>query len=252
MEGLMHTLKEFDTISLSEINEVKLLDRVDTKFIFNRKHLPGVLNSIKSDYKVLTIEDRIISDYSTLYFDTEKFDLYLSHHNGKANRVKVRFREYIGSNLNYFEVKVKNNKSRTIKYRIKRWKIENNISRKSKLLLKEKTKLKANDLKPVFYVKYSRITFVNLSLNERLTMDLNLEYKMENFSKIYQPLIIAELKQNLFSMQSPFARVMSASSLKQNSISNYCLGVTQLYPHIKNNNFKTKILTINKIIDAND
>ncbi len=248
----MHTLKEFDTISLSEINEVKLLDRVDTKFLFNRKDLTAILSSIKSDYKVLTIDDRIICDYSTLYFDTEKFELYLSHHNGKANRVKVRFREYIGSNVNYFEVKVKNNKGRTIKHRIKRLKIENTLSRKSKLLLKENTKLKANNLKPVFYVNYSRITFVNLSLNERLTMDLNLEYKMENFSKIYQPLIIAELKQNSFSMQSPFAKVMSASRIKKKSISKYCLGVTQLYPHIKNNNYKTKILTINKIIDAND
>ena len=252
MDLFLNKLKEFETIGLSDINEVKLLDRTDTKFIFNRNKLIDVLHHLKNDYKLVVIENRFISDYRTLYYDTENFDLYLCHHNGKANRLKVRFREYLGSNLNYFEIKVKNNKSRTIKFRIKRSKIEDQISRKSKVLLEEKTSLVVESLRPVFYVNYSRITFANVIRGERLTIDLNLEYQGYSFRKNYEPLIIAELKQNSFSKNSPFSKVMSELRIFKGSISKYCLGVTQLFPQIKNNNFKSKVLTINKIIDAND
>ena len=252
MDLFLNKLQEFERVGLADINEVKLLDRVDTKFIFNRNKLIEVLQHLKNDYKLVVIEDRLISDYRTLYYDTENFELYLCHHNGKANRLKVRFREYLGSNLNYFEIKVKNNKSRTIKYRIKRSKIEDSISRKSKILLEEKTSLIVESLRPVFYVNYSRITFANIIRGERLTIDLNLEYQGNSFKKTYDPLIIAELKQNSFSKQSPFSKVMSQLRIHNGSISKYCLGVTQLFPHIKNNNFKSKVLTINKIIDAND
>ena len=42
-------------------------------------------------------------------------NFFLDHHNRRVNRNKIRFREYVGSNLTFLEVKTKNNKGKTIK-----------------------------------------------------------------------------------------------------------------------------------------
>ena len=48
-------LKTFDPISLQEMDNVKLMDRTDTKFTFNIRELPAVLQEAKSDYKILEV-----------------------------------------------------------------------------------------------------------------------------------------------------------------------------------------------------
>lgn len=250
MEIPERILKEFSPITLDEMDSVKLLDRMDTKFIFNKEKLPEILSGLKGDYNVLNIENRLISDYETLYFDTENLDLYMSHHNGRINRYKIRYRKYVHSNLHYFEIKFKNNKDRTIKSRIKRPEIESSIMGKAKRFLEDKTCLSADILQPVFFVNYSRITLVNKHIGERLTIDLNLSFKNSQAEKTFEPLVIAELKQQELSRESPFAKLMKSNKIRNNSISKYCLGVTQLFPDVKCNNFKPKLLTLNKIIYA--
>ena len=101
------------------MDSVKLMDRTDTKFVFNIDILPAVLNEAKVFYKILDVEGNRISRYKTLYFDTQDFDLYNKHHSGKLNRYKVRHRTYVESSLGFLEVKFKNNKGRTLKTRIK-------------------------------------------------------------------------------------------------------------------------------------
>ena len=48
---------------------------------------------------ILTIDNKKIACYKTLYFDTKYFDFYHHHHNNKVNRYKVRIRKYVDSNL---------------------------------------------------------------------------------------------------------------------------------------------------------
>lgn len=243
-------LKGFNPITLAEMDSVKLLDRTDTKFIFHRSLLPHILTSIESNYRVLEIEKVRVNDYETLYFDTANLDLYLRHHSEKLNRYKVRFRKYVSSNLHFFEIKFKNNKSRTVKTRVVRPEIEYTIKDSARKLLLETTKLDPDQLLPALWVNYSRITLVNNNLEERLTIDLNLTFKNDSTEKSYGDLVIAELKQEKASKRSHFFRTMMDCCIRTNSISKYCLGVTQLYPNIKKNNFKPKLLTLNKILHA--
>ncbi len=58
MSNLTETLNTFLPISLKEMDTVKLLNRTDTKFIFNKIELEGILNLINSDYKILSINDK--------------------------------------------------------------------------------------------------------------------------------------------------------------------------------------------------
>lgn len=231
------------------MDSVKLMDRTDTKFVFGETELNKILEELKSDYKILDINGNRISKYESLYFDTPKFDLYLKHQSGKLNRYKVRYRKYVESNLNYFEVKFKNNKGRTIKDRVKQTDIDNTIQDKAQDLLNEKTPLTSENLEAKIWVNYSRITLVNKNSPERVTLDLNLHFKNGEQIKQIENLIIAEVKQDKAS-KSPFIKLMRKNHIRVGSISKYCFGIISLFEKIKQNNFKPKLIPIKKITHA--
>jgi len=249
IQEIKNKLSEFDAISLDEMDSVKLMNRTDTKFVFNQEILPIILEQLKNDYRVLEINGNRISKYESLYFDTPNFNLYHAHQRGKLNRYKVRFRKYVDSELNFFEVKLKNNKGRTIKDRVKQLAIPNIIQDKAADLLIEKTNLNALDLEPKIWVNYSRITFVNKNAPERLTIDLNLHFNNNEKIKFVDNLVIAEVKQSK-SKVSPFIKLMKEKHIIQGSISKYCYGIITLFEKIKHNNFKPKLVPIKKITHA--
>jgi hypothetical protein len=250
MDLIHNIIQELNSINLEEMDAVKLMNRTDTKYIFHINKLPKILEGIKNDYKILEVAQSRICPYESLYFDTQQFDLYMKHHNGRLNRYKVRFRRYATTGQLYFEIKFKNNKSRTIKSRIKQKSITNEISDAAGEFLLTQTNISPELLVPICWVNYSRLTFVNNNLRERLTIDIDLTLKNDNGTVKFEPLVIAELKQNKSSERSAFAKLMQEARIKKNSISKYCLGVTQLFPKVKRNNFKPKLLTLNKILYA--
>ncbi len=249
MEAIKNILNSFDHITLAEMDSVKLMDRTDTKFVFSETELNKILEELKVDYKILDINGNRISKYESLYFDTPKFDLYHKHQSGKLNRYKVRYRKYVESNLNYFEVKFKNNKGRTIKDRVKQTTIDSTIQSKAQDLLNEKTPLTSQDLEAKIWVNYSRITLVNKNSPERVTLDLNLHFKNGEQIKQIENLIIAEVKQDKAS-KSPFIKLMKKNHIRIGSISKYCFGIISLFEKIKQNNFKPKLIPIKKITHA--
>lgn len=246
--ALGEVISSLEPITLEEMDSVKLMDRTDTKFIFHRSRLPEILDEIKDYYRMLEINTIRNNDYETLYYDTENFELYLRHHNEKNNRYKIRYRKYVNSNLHFFEIKFKNNKDRTIKSRVQQAGLEAEIKDNAKFLLEDTTKYTSEMLRPVFWVNYSRMTLVSKGFEERLTIDTNLTFKNGSVSTSFNDLIIAELKQEKACLKSPFARIMSHYHIRENSISKYCLGVTQLVNEVKKNNFKPKLLILNKIL----
>jgi hypothetical protein len=240
-------LKQFDPITLKEMDDVKFLERSDNKFIFTLGQLPDVLKEVCPNYYALKVEGSFQSIYETLYFDTPELALYLKHHNKKLNRYKVRKRHYVTSNISFFEIKFKNNKGRTIKKRILDNDISENIFGSSAQLLKEKTGLVANMLHPTLWVYYTRITLVNKDLTERLTIDMDLLFKnTDNQIKRYPNLVIAELKKEK-STRSLFTSIMHERHFTNLSISKYCLGIANIFPIVKKNNFKKKLNKLNKL-----
>lgn len=228
------------------MDSVKLMDRTDTKFVFNSSELNTILNDLSTDYRILEVNNKRVSKYESLYFDTPEFELYYKHHAGKLNRYKIRVRKYVESDLNFFEVKFKNNKGRTIKNRVKQLQVDRIIQNKSQDLLKNRSNLSAENLEPKIWVNYSRITLVNKYSPERVTLDLNLHFVKDDEVKNIENLIIAEVKQNKAS-SSPFMKLMKKNHIRQGSISKYCLGIITFFDKLKHNNFKPKLLSIKKI-----
>jgi len=113
-----HLLEGLQTLSLIELDKVKLLDRHDTKFVFNQVQLPLILDKIKPFYRILKISNDLVFTYDTTYFDTDNFLFYNQHHNENRKRFKVRFRKYSSNSNTFFEIKIKNNKNYTVKKRL--------------------------------------------------------------------------------------------------------------------------------------
>jgi hypothetical protein len=244
-------IKEFSSITLKEMDNVKLMNRIDTKFIINTNDLSSILEKAKDNYKVLKIDDKRNMTYRTIYFDTENFSMYLAHQNGKLNRYKIRTREYIMSNTKYLEIKLKSNKGKTIKKRIKikpDQKKSQLISKKGKKFIKENSPFTYDELNPKLWINYSRMTLIHKKNKERITVDLNLTFKNHTNNKIDLPyLTIIEVKQEHFFYNSDFIQLLHQAKIQPTRISKYCTGTVLLNKNIKYNNFKNRLLTLNKL-----
>ncbi len=247
MNNLNYILNQFTPITLKEMdNSVKLMDRTDTKYTFHVDELGEVLKAAQKHYKALDIETHRISRYKTLYYDTADFALYNKHHSGKLNRYKIRHRTYVESKLGFLEVKFKNNKGRTIKTRIKEFDIPDLNANAANHFLQKSLPFNPSTLVPKIWINYSRITLVNKASAERVTIDVNLEFQSAQQSKNLNHLVIAEVKQDS-KIASPFVSIMRERKIREGSISKYCFGIASIFDGIKKNNFKEKLLNLEKI-----
>jgi hypothetical protein len=241
----------FDKISLPELEQVKLMDRYDTKCFFHINKLPDLLKNLANHYRVLEIANLQCLQYDSLYFDTADFGFYYNHHNERSNRYKLRYRQYVESNkLTFFEVKFKSNKGRTIKKRVKCTGIASQIPQESLPLLGE-TNLSYAALVPVVRIQYKRITLVNNDFSERVTIDIQLSFEQENQAHQLPEIAIVEVKQDKVNRRSPIMQVLHNNHIHPGSLSKYCLGMLLCYPQLKNNNFKKTMLRVQKTKENN-
>ena len=249
MNSLSDIISDFTTISLDDMDGVKLMSRTDTKFAFKLCKLPLLLKKLIPFYRILDIKGKLIHDYKSLYYDTDDRRFFIDHHNQRVNRNKVRFREYVGSGLTFLEVKLKNNKKRTIKKRMKVDAITNLLSQKHKEYIRKIIGHNV-EVNPKQWINFSRITLVHRTQKERLTIDINLTFKNIQLSGDLKKIVIAEVKQERMSRSSDFMKIAKEMSILPVRLSKYCMTTLKLNPDIKQNRFKKKLLFINKLKQA--
>jgi len=242
-------IAEFDPISLEEMDNVKLQDRVDTKYVLGAAELDDVLKAMLPDYRLLEVKGVRGTNYRSLYFDTPDLKHYQDHHNKRTFRVKVRFREYVGSGLSYLEVKRKTGTGRTDKARMKVSGIPEMLDAVQTQFV---TKASNSDeaLQPSIWNSFMRYTFVNKHTPERLTMDVDLRYSDADTEKQLGPIVVAELKQSRADRTSPFVRIMRSRGIQPSGMSKYCIGVLMLGKNVKYNAFKPVLLMLDRIRKA--
>ncbi len=244
--NLKSELSRFEKITLSEMDNVKLMSRTDTKFAFNISILPKVLEELSQFYRVMEIDGDRLHHYKSLYFDTEDRKFYTEHHNRRVNRNKIRFREYVGSDLTFLEIKLKNNKGKTIKKRIKVDSISEKITEKQQEYIDKIIgyTIKVNAKQ---WIKFSRVTFVHKTKKERLTMDVNLTFNTNEEKGDLKNIVIAEVKQERMSRSSDFMKIVKEMRILPFRLSKYCMSSMQLWPQLKQNRFKEKQRFVNKL-----
>jgi hypothetical protein len=243
-------VKHLLPISLKEMDTVKLMNRLDTKYMLSIDLLPRILEDISENYRILEIKDERIFAYNSLYYDTIDNFMYLAHHNGKLNRYKIRFRKYVSSNLCFLEIKNKIKGERTVKYRTCIQDIETSLSDQSKEYIAKYTPFKDGILQPKIYTNFSRLTLVSKELSERVTIDLDLNFSYNGCSREIGNVVIIELKRDGNSKTSNLVKELDNIGVYPNGFSKYCIGRALIEKDIKANNFKQRIQTINKINDG--
>lgn len=241
-------LGTFTQIGLNEMDEVKLMNRVETKYVFSSEKLPDLLNHLSENYKVLTINYIMTFPYHTIYFDTSDYLFYTQQVRGKLSRYKIRYRKYESSGLSFLEIKKKTNKRRTIKWRIANELSTNFPDEDAEKFIKKYLPGSLPDLRPVLINEFNRITLVGKRFKERVTLDYNLSFASPDSENSEFPfLAIAELKREFHSYLSPFGTVMKHIGIQQNRFSKYCIGSVLIKDMPRKNILKPNLLLINKI-----
>lgn len=247
MKRLVEIINLFDTIQLHEMDSVKLLNRLDTKFLLAPAVLRKCLHSIIEDYKVLEIDQKRLLSYTTTYFDTSNYNMFTEHHNGKKRRFKVRYRQYDESGDAFLEVKRKE-KGRTHKSRMAVDQIDFNISGGMQAFVEDESPYHVSDLMPKLNTKFNRITFVNKNACERITIDLGIEFEKEGHFFTLPNCSIVEIKRDRDELYSRFARTMKEHGVLPMSLSKYCVGTVALNEGIKYNRFKPRLRKLNTLM----
>jgi hypothetical protein len=239
----------FEGVSLAGLDKVKLMNRVDSKYIFHRRSLDSILAEIAPQYCVLEIAEKRLFDYASLYFDTPEYLLYRHHHNGKPNRVKLRYREYIDTGDVFFEVKKKIKGMRTDKYRVRQEAISEEIS-PAGVTLMDKLQVVHAQMESKTWIYYRRITLASKETEERVTIDLDMRFVDQHGDVNFKDLVIAEVKQARLSRHSPIVIALHARHIQDFRVSKYSLAVALLVPGVKVHAFKSKINRLNKILNS--
>ncbi|MDR2843149.1 MAG: polyphosphate polymerase domain-containing protein [Candidatus Symbiothrix sp.] len=244
-------LEKMPWITLDEMENIHLMDRVDSKFVAPLSLLPQLLEEMLPYFKVQITNGKRIAPYCTQYLDTPELDMFVMHQNGKLNRQKIRIRSYIDSHISFLEIKNKNNKGRTKKIRvpIDQSHVQTvNELENDKLFLENNSLFDTERLEPVLENNFNRITLVNNRETERITIDMDLSflnYKTGK-TKLMDNLVILELKQDGW-QRSDLRDILNKLRIKPQSFSKYCMGTVLTNPNLKYNRFKRKWTLINKI-----
>jgi hypothetical protein len=246
MELIKNILTEFSKVSLLDLENVRLMNRIDKKFCLHISQLPSLLDAIRDNYSTLEIEGKSIFKYDNTYFDTTDNHMFLCHQNGKQNRYKIRLRKYIQSDDNFLEVKFKSNKGRTIKERIARQSFEPDFSSDEFHFIKEVSPYSGHQIEPKIRSYFNRFTLVNHQFTERVTVDLFPGFKNQSKEITLNNLVIIEIKQSKSSNPALISKALQQKKIKPQGFSKYCVGRALLEDNIKKNNFKPLLLKIKK------
>ena len=79
-------LNLYETITLDEMRGIRLMNRIDTKFVTTVPVLRELLRLANADYFVQESQGELIAPYYTLYFDTPDCQMYNRHEAGHLAR----------------------------------------------------------------------------------------------------------------------------------------------------------------------
>jgi hypothetical protein len=251
LASILEVLSSFSQISLEEMDNARLMNRTDTKYVMSVSRIPSILTRMNGDYKVLEINGARVFSYFTTYMDTADYLFFNQHITGKLSRNKVRFRKYETTGTTFLEVKKKTNKNRTLK-----WRIENNIAPDGTFdaaafeFIFKHVPDRSLVLKPVLINSFKRITMVGSVINERITLDYDISFSDPDGRKAGLPSVaVVEVKKDRFTDRSRITEILKTSCVYPTGFSKYCIGNAVLNDLLRKNILKPKIIMINKIED---
>ena len=239
-------------IGLDDMKAVRLMNRVDQKYMAPAALLDGLLARVADGYYVQRIDGEAVAPYRTLYFDTADLRMYTMHHNRKLNRQKLRVRTYRSTDTTFFEIKNKDNKKKTSKVRIP---IEVAVFDRCLEVpevaefVNTNTPYPVPSLHPCLENSFERITLVDKGMSERVTIDRGIRFhnRATGLDADISRLLVIEVKHVVGAPMSDIERALHDFHILPRRMSKYCIGTALTDPSVKHNRFKPKLLYIDKI-----
>ena len=209
-------------ITLQEAKDIKLMNRIDKKYIINFEQFCSLTNYIVENYYiVIDNEGKFLLPYKSIYFDTDIYDMYNDHKINKENRQKIRIREY-ESGEKFLEIKTKSKDSLTKKIRIP---ADNYSITEYKDWIIKNLHYDIDSLTEKIEISFYRITLININKTERITIDFNISFN--NYitgikNKIKD--IVIEVKK-LFEDNTEFEDILNNMDIYETKFSKYHIGI---------------------------
>ena len=253
-KSMTEILRQFETITLDEMRDIRLMNRIDTKFVTTVPVLRQLLQLARDEYYVQQVDGEVIAPYYTLYYDTEDYAMYNRHETGHLERQKLRVRSYLHVGINYLEVKTKNNHGRTKKKRTAAEGFDPLDHESCPFRLHDYDQFLADHLRydpqrlsERLENRFDRITLVNKGKTERLTIDTNLRFHNIATDKIRHmgDIVIIELKRDGLK-PSPILSKLLQLRIHPHGFSKYCIGSALTNDDLRRNRIKPRLHSIEK------
>ena len=255
---MQEILNRFEPITLEDMKDIRLMNRIDTKFVTTMPVLRQLLDIAREDYFVQETGGLRISPYYTLYFDTDDCKMYQGH----LVRQKLRIRSYVDAGLNFLEVKTKNNHGRTKKKRMAmegfdalnpdhaiRFERQNDQFVAYDDFLQSYLRYDPQSLTEQLENRFDRITLVNKGKTERLTIDSNLRFHniATDKSRHMGDIVIIELKRDGLK-PSPILPKLLELRIHPHGFSKYCIGSALTNDDLRRNRIKPRLHSIERFL----
>jgi hypothetical protein len=246
---IIEAIGKLDPVGLDDMSSIRFMSRVDIKYVVPLNKLLDLFKLLNGNYKILDINNIRALPYSTTYFDTSDYLFYIQHVRGKSERYKLRYRIYESSGDSFLEVKKKNLKGRTMKWRICNDFTPGIFDDEALSFMAKHLPVETENLSPSIINSFSRVTLAGLETMERVTLDFDISYRnVRTGKKDGMPyLAIVELKKDGNSISCPFNTIMKSLNSYPTGFSKYVMGLALLDEALKKNMIKRRFIILNKI-----
>jgi len=217
------------------------MNRIDRKYWFHISDLDKILIEALKYYNILEINGQRLMAYETTYYDTPDDLMYRLHHNRKLNRYKIRKRRYLSTQKDFLEIKLKNNKRRTLKERIESSSNGKGFSDEEIHFIMNNSPYQGKQLSTALKNRFRRITLVSKTNSDRCTIDTGLEFINEAGRVKFDDLAVVEIKRGRSLKSSPLLAILRGKKIRQRGLSKYCTGRAILDPELRQNAFKPRL-----------
>lgn len=231
------------------------MSRLDQKFLIRQDWIPALLEDCKDSYHILEVEGQRISGYSNRFIETDGLDSFHEHARGRNIRFKARIRQYDSNRRSFVEVKEKTVHGRTEKARIERPEnagITEQLSDEERQFLQRHYRYDGAQLTDVT-CRFNRLTLVAKSLDERITLDTDIEFASGSKSTGLTGLSIMEVKQEVINRSTPILQALKSFRFEQTplgrrtSMSKYVVGMLLLNPNLPPRTYRSVMNRIKRL-----
>lgn len=232
-------------VGLDEVVEqAARMTRIDRKYLIDRSVAQTFLNDLSTAFRVLTIDGREATTYSSVYYDTARLDACRDHIQRRRRRWKVRSRLYVEDQLCRFEVKTRDGRGVTEK--------TVSLSEPSRhghlgpdeaafvtrVLEDRGLAIDVTALIPSMRVDYRRLTLADTTAHLRVTLDLGVECSLDGGRVwIDHDWVLVETKGGL--RPSPADSLLGSLGVRPRSFSKYVSAASLLRDDIPDNDVRS-------------